>query len=123
MLTKLEDNGKVGEVWAIKLSNDGQYLAGTTHDGHIKVWDLQNGAEQIRDFETKGSFGMCIDIVCSYRYLCMASVLPFSFSHPMVDSPRPAIRVEVFIFLIMAPGECLTRYQVSEIVMNSLVIC
>ncbi|KAI1935547.1 Ski complex subunit Rec14 [Ophidiomyces ophidiicola] len=60
--TSVDYNGKVADVWAIKLSSDGQYLAGTTHDGHIKVWDLQNGAEQIRDFETKGSFGMCIDI-------------------------------------------------------------
>ncbi|EEP80869.1 Ski8 protein [Uncinocarpus reesii 1704] len=61
-------NGKVGDVWAIRLSNDGQYLAGTTHDGHIKVWDLESGAEQIRDFETKGSFGMCIDISSDGRY-------------------------------------------------------
>lgn len=74
-LTNLEDDGKVGEVWAIKLSADGQYLAGTTHDGHIKVWDIQNGAEQIRDFETKGSFGTCIDIVCSPGIL-RVGVLP-----------------------------------------------
>ena len=56
-------NSKVSEVWAVALSSNGQFLAGTTHDGHIKVWDLQNGAEMIRDIETKGSFGMCIDMV------------------------------------------------------------
>lgn len=52
------------EVWAIALSDDGQTLAGTTHDGHIKVWDLSANGEEIRDFETKGSFGTCIDMVC-----------------------------------------------------------
>lgn len=51
------------EVWAITLSTEGQYLAGTTHDGRIKVWDLYSGAEMIRDYETKGSYGLCIDIV------------------------------------------------------------
>ncbi|EFW23370.1 WD domain-containing protein [Coccidioides posadasii str. Silveira] len=60
--------GKICNVWAIILSSDGHYLAGTTHDGHIKVWDLQNGAHQIHDFETKGSFGMCIDISPDGRF-------------------------------------------------------
>ena len=42
---------------------DGQYLAATSFDGRINVWDsLANGAK-IREFETKGSFGMCIDLV------------------------------------------------------------
>jgi superkiller protein 8 len=57
-------NNKVGEVWAVALSVDGQYLAGTTHDGRVNVWDLAKGKEKIRDFETKGSFGMCVDMVC-----------------------------------------------------------
>jgi superkiller protein 8 len=51
------------DVWAIALSEDGQSLCGTTHDGHIKVWDLRANGEQIRDFETKGSFGTCVDMV------------------------------------------------------------
>jgi len=55
--------GGSSEVWAITLSEDGRYLAGTTHDGHIKVWDLHANGEQIRDFETKGSFGTSIDLV------------------------------------------------------------
>lgn len=63
--------GKAAEVWAIALSEDGQYLAGTTQDGHIKVWDLIAENAQIRDFETKGSFGMCIALVQSYIYLSM----------------------------------------------------
>ncbi|KAL2872217.1 SKI complex subunit WD repeat protein SKI8 [Aspergillus lucknowensis] len=50
------------DVWAVVLSADGQYLAGTTQDGHIKVWDLDGNIEEIRDHETKGSFGTCIDL-------------------------------------------------------------
>lgn len=58
------DGNKAGEVWSIALSEDGQYLAGTSFDGRINVWDnLANGIK-IRDFETKGSFGMSIDLVC-----------------------------------------------------------
>jgi superkiller protein 8 len=56
-------SNKQTEAWAIALSEDARYLAGTTHDGHIKVWDLSSSGEQIRDFETKGSFGACIDMV------------------------------------------------------------
>ncbi|KLJ10241.1 hypothetical protein EMPG_14378 [Blastomyces silverae] len=58
---------KVSEIWAAALSADGEYLAGTTLDGHIKVWHLvgtgkDSKVSQIRDLETKGSFGMCIDL-------------------------------------------------------------
>lgn len=55
--------GKTAGIWAPALSQDGQYLAGTTQDGHIKVWDLPGNCEQIRDHDTKGSFGTCIDLV------------------------------------------------------------
>lgn len=54
---------KVGELWAVALSLNGQYLAGTTHDGRINVWDLLANNEKVREYETKGSFGMCIDLV------------------------------------------------------------
>lgn len=57
------DLGKSGEVWAIALSENGQYLAGVSQNGHIKVWDLSANGEQIRDYETKGSFGTCLDMV------------------------------------------------------------
>jgi len=57
------------EIWAITLSEDGRFLAGTTHDGHIKVWDLLANCAQIRDFETKGSFGVCIDWSADGRYI------------------------------------------------------
>ncbi|RMZ88662.1 hypothetical protein DV736_g4111, partial [Chaetothyriales sp. CBS 134916] len=57
-----------GELWAVCLSVDGQYLAGTTHDGRVNVWDLLNSCEKIREYETKGSFGMCIDLSPDGRF-------------------------------------------------------
>ncbi|MCJ1279980.1 superkiller [Puttea exsequens] len=65
---KIVDGNKAGEIWAIALSVDGQYLAATSFDGRINVWDsLANGAK-IREFETKGSFGMCIDLSADGRF-------------------------------------------------------
>ena len=68
---KWEDDGEIRndapkrarQVWAVALSSDGQYLAGTTQDGRVNVWDLNNGKQKIREFETKGSFGLCVDMV------------------------------------------------------------
>lgn len=62
------DGNKAGEIWAIALSEDGQYLASTTYDGRINVWDLVNGRKKIREFDTKGSFGMCIDMSRDGRF-------------------------------------------------------
>ena len=59
---------KAGELWAVQLSLDGQYLAGTTHDGRIKVWDLLRNNEQIREYDTRGSFGMSIDLSPDGRF-------------------------------------------------------
>ena len=56
------DGNKAGEMWAIALSEDGQYLASTSYDGRINVWDTLASREKIREYETKGSFGMAIDI-------------------------------------------------------------
>ncbi|KAI6248616.1 Meiotic recombination protein rec14 [Erysiphe necator] len=53
---------KAGEIWAIAISDDGQYLASTSYDGRINVWDLVAGRKKIREFETNGSFGMCLDL-------------------------------------------------------------
>lgn len=58
------DGNKAGEIWAIALSEDGQYLASTSIDGRINVWDNLANRSKIREFETKGSFGMSIDLVC-----------------------------------------------------------
>ncbi|KAH1289311.1 hypothetical protein KXV74_008784 [Aspergillus fumigatus] len=60
--------GAVG-TWAIALSDDGQYLAGVTQDGHIRVWDLNTSGELIRDYETKGSFGTCLDMSVDGRLI------------------------------------------------------
>lgn len=65
---KIVEGNKAGEIWAIALSEDGQYLASTTYDGRINVWDLLDGRKKIREFETKGSFGMCIDLSRDGRF-------------------------------------------------------
>ena len=57
------DRNKPGEIWAIALSEDGQYLAATSSNGSINVWDNLADGAKIREFETKGSFGMAIDMV------------------------------------------------------------
>ena len=62
----MADGNYAGEVWAIALSEDGHYLASTTYDGRINVWDTIAG-QKIREYETKGSYGMTIDLV---RYSC-----------------------------------------------------
>ena len=65
---EIVEGNKAGEIWAIALSEDGQYLASTTYDGRINVWDLLDGRKKIREFETKGSFGMCIDLSRDGRF-------------------------------------------------------
>lgn len=50
-------------MWAIALSADGQYLASTSIDGRINVWDNLANRTKIREFETKNNFGMSIDLV------------------------------------------------------------
>ncbi|KAI9753247.1 MAG: hypothetical protein M4579_005260 [Chaenotheca gracillima] len=58
----LEGKNKAGQLWAIALAEDGRFLATTTHDGRIKVFDLLGEESDIIEYETKGSFGMCLDI-------------------------------------------------------------
>lgn len=62
------DGNKAGEIWAIALSEDGHFLASTTYDGRINVWDVVDGRKKIREYETKGSFGMCIDMSRDGRF-------------------------------------------------------
>jgi superkiller protein 8 len=60
-------NGAAGgaDVWAIALSADEGYLACTTSDGRIHVWDLA-AREKIQTYETGarggGSFAMAVDL-------------------------------------------------------------
>lgn len=55
-----------GEHWASALSENGQYLACTTSDGRINVYDtntIADGkAQKITEYETKGFFGMSVDV-------------------------------------------------------------
>jgi superkiller protein 8 len=66
---QIKEATKAGELWAVALSVEGQYLAGTTYDGRINIWDLVDGRRKIREYETKGSFGMSIDLVCRSFFL------------------------------------------------------
>ncbi|KAF2759438.1 WD40 repeat-like protein [Pseudovirgaria hyperparasitica] len=66
---EIVDSNKAGEIWAVALSEDGSYLASTTYDGRINVWDLKTeGMPKIREYETKGSFGMCVDLSIDGRF-------------------------------------------------------
>ncbi|KAK4901794.1 Ski complex subunit Rec14 [Elasticomyces elasticus] len=58
---------QAGEHWALALSENGQYLAATTHDGRINVYDTRSitpegTAHKFTQYETKGSFGMSVDL-------------------------------------------------------------
>ncbi|KAI4640146.1 uncharacterized protein J4E78_010731 [Alternaria triticimaculans] len=61
---EIVDQNKPGEIWAIALSADGQYLASTSINGNINVWSLNKdeGMPRIREYETKGSFGLSVDL-------------------------------------------------------------
>lgn len=80
---------KAGEHWALALSSEGNFLAATTQDGRVNVYDTTKinedvkAAQTLAQFETKGSFGTCVDIV---RDVCkqkdFSNVLTYS-SHRM----------------------------------------
>lgn len=58
---------KAGEAWALALSEDGAYLAVTTNEGRIHVWDVRGEEKtKVQEYETgsaiSGSFGMCVDL-------------------------------------------------------------
>ncbi|KAF2117861.1 WD40-repeat-containing domain protein [Lophiotrema nucula] len=61
---EISDKAKPGDVWAISLSADGNYLASSSINGRIHVWSLNRseGFPKIREYETKGSFGLCVDL-------------------------------------------------------------
>jgi superkiller protein 8 len=66
--------GKVaGEAWSIALSEDGSYLAATTYDGRINVWEVNSaGGTKIQEYETgsagTGSFGLSVDLSGDGKY-------------------------------------------------------
>ncbi|KAI9841710.1 MAG: hypothetical protein M1837_000442 [Sclerophora amabilis] len=61
-ISVVEDKNKVGQLWAIALAENGRFLACTTHDGRIRVWDMIGDDNDVVEYETKGSFGMCLDV-------------------------------------------------------------
>lgn len=66
-------SAKPGEIWALALSEDGAYLATTTNDGRVNVWDIAGEEKtKIREFDTgsggSGSFGMSVDLSRDGKY-------------------------------------------------------
>ncbi|KAF7558782.1 hypothetical protein G7046_g5370 [Stylonectria norvegica] len=66
-------SAKPGEAWALALSEDGSFLATTTNDGRVNVWNTVDEAKpKIREYETgsagSGSFGMCVDLSRDGKY-------------------------------------------------------
>ncbi|PSN64025.1 WD40 repeat-like protein [Corynespora cassiicola Philippines] len=66
---EIVDENKPGDVWAIALSADGNYLASSSINGKVNVWGLsEEGMPKIREYETKGSFGLCVDLSRDGRF-------------------------------------------------------
>ena len=64
----IPDSKKAGEHWALALSENGQYLAITTHAGQINVLDTttfsspQERPQQIATYTPKPSFALSVDL-------------------------------------------------------------
>lgn len=66
---EIVDSNKPGDVWAIALSADGAFLASSSINGKINVWSLaEPSMPKIREYETKGSFGLCVDLSADGRF-------------------------------------------------------
>lgn len=69
-MTPSPKDKKNNEIWALALSENGQYLAITTHSGSINVFDTISFSpsepsappQQIAAYETKNSFAYAVDI-------------------------------------------------------------
>ena len=87
------------------MSEDGQYLAGVSQDGHVKVWDLNASGEEIRDYETKGSFGTCIDLV-------NCEIHPFFRQLKLIRGCSPRMVDSLLAGMIWARVKSLSAYEV-----------
>jgi len=61
------------DAWALALSADEQYLAVTTHDGRVAVWDLVAQAkaqvyEPVAGGAGAGNFGLAVDLSADGRF-------------------------------------------------------
>lgn len=66
---EVKDDSKPGDVWAVALSEDGGYLASSSINGKINVWSVgEEGMPKIREYETKGSFGLCVALSDDGRF-------------------------------------------------------
>lgn len=64
---------KSGEAWALALSDDGRFLACTTSDGRVNVWDVAADEQtKVQAYEAgddgSGSFAMCVDLSRDAKY-------------------------------------------------------
>lgn len=62
-----------GEAWAVALSENGAYLATTTNDGRINVWEVDgDSGKKIQEYETgsagTGTFGLCVDLSADGKF-------------------------------------------------------
>jgi len=106
---------KAGEIWAVSLSEDGQYLTSTTSDGRVNVFDLSaEGRPKIHQFETKGSFGMCIDMVSSLFVSFTTCSCLISSSLRMAILPRLDILQDLSSFSQIQSVAFAIRYHPSS---------
>lgn len=59
---KIKGQPGVEGTWAVALSPSGERMAVSTCDGKIILWDTSRPQEVLKTYETKGSFGLCVDI-------------------------------------------------------------
>jgi WD40 repeat protein len=114
---RIAESDKTGELWAIALSNDGRYLAASAYDGRVRLWDLQDKTDDTwalaREYETKGSFGMCVAMVI-LLYLKSTNLLSdTSFRALMAGSPHLAMRMVICTSLTTIAADFCIRYLVS----------
>jgi hypothetical protein len=72
----------------LALSSEGKFLAATTQDGRVNVYDTTKinedvkAAQTLAQFETKGSFGTCVDIVRCFKTQTESSTMLMHSSPP-----------------------------------------
>ncbi|TID12724.1 WD40 repeat-like protein [Venturia nashicola] len=135
-LGKLPVEGRTGEVWAISLGGDGRYLATSSYNGRICVWDLVAGPGnwvKAREYETKGSFGCCVAMSPDSRFVASGhengSIFIFNndsgrllHSLPGLIRPVRALAFSPLSTLLAAAGDSrtisLSSVQSGEVVAN-----
>ena len=110
----------IGDVWAVAVSAGGEYAAASAADGRVRVWDLRGGegagaekaeAPVVREYETRGSFGMCVDMV---RLACLPRrCLQLTRDRvPTASSLRRGMRAGASLCLTTTRAGCCIRWLV-----------